>query len=148
MPRPNDPRGLCCLCGKTKEQCKKLIVGLHGAVCSDCIELCNDILNINPTDQRLTASAGLVGAAQTVGIGSAIAARSTPSRVGGVPKPKEIVGFLDGYVVGQEKAKRTLSVAVYNHYKRVNSPKGEEARAAGGLGGVELAKSNILMVGP
>ena len=143
MPRPNDPRGLCCLCGKTKEQCKKLIVGLHGAVCSDCIELCNDILNINPAEQRLAASAGLLGAAQTVGIGTALMNKPAASRVGGVPKPKEIVGFLDGYVVGQEKAKRTLSVAVYNHYKRVNTPKEEATR-----GGVELSKSNILMVGP
>ena len=91
MPRPNDPRGLCCLCGKTKEQCKKLIVGLHGAVCSDCIELCNDILNINPAEQRLAASTGIspnmIGAAQTVGIGTALAHRSAPSRIGGVPKP-------------------------------------------------------------
>src|SRR5438105_2680510 len=100
-------RDQCCLCGKTKEQVRKLIVGLHGAVCSDCIDLCNDILNNE--GERPVAQAPLVAKQQ----GFAGAA-------GKVPKPKEIVHFLDSYVVGQEYAKRVLSVAVYNHYKRIN----------------------------
>lgn len=127
MARIVERRDQCCLCGKTKDQVKKLIVGLHGAVCCDCIDLCNDILQNDqdklqasqPKESRRTA-ASPVGKAQ-------------------VPKPKEIVAFLDSYVIGQEQAKRALSVAVYNHYKRVT----EAANAE-----VELSKSNILMIGP
>ncbi|CAN5478631.1 ATP-dependent protease ATP-binding subunit ClpX [soil metagenome] len=119
-------RDQCALCGKTKEQVKKLIVGLHGAVCSDCIELCNDILHTD--GDKPTA-------------GSTPKPQPTTFNSGRLrtPKPKEIVEFLDAYVIGQEKAKKSLAVAVYNHYKRI----GESA-----LDGVEIQKSNILMVGP
>ena len=117
-------RDQCCLCGKTKEQVRKLIVGLHGAVCSDCIDLCNDILN---NDSDRPASQPLM------------AKQPSFMTMGKVPKPKEIVHFLDSYVIGQEYAKRVLSVAVYNHYKRINERDGDD---------VELQKSNILMVGP
>jgi len=99
-------------------------VGLHGAVCSDCIDLCNDILN---NDGERPAPTPLV--AKQPGIVSG----------GKAFKPKEIVSFLNNYVIGQEYAKRVLSVAVYNHYKRVNERTGDD---------VELQKSNILMVGP
>jgi ATP-dependent Clp protease ATP-binding subunit ClpX len=107
---------------------RKLIVGLHGAVCSDCIDLCNDILHNDP-DRPQEKVAPERPAAR-------IASRS---RLDDVPKPKQIVQFLDNYVIGQDAAKRALSVAVYNHYKRVGEVN---------LGGVELQKSNILMVGP
>lgn len=120
-------RDQCCLCGKTKEQVKKLIVGLHGAVCSDCADLCNDILH---NEGEKTGAALKEQGAQPVTFGA------TRSRV---PKPREIVEFLDSYVIGQDQAKRALSVAVYNHYKRV----GESS-----FDGVELQKSNVLMVGP
>src|SRR5436305_697460 len=105
-------RDQCCLCGKTKEQVRKLIVGLHGAVCSDCIDLCNDILNND--GERPAAPAPLI--AQKAGFLS----------TGKMPKPKEIVTFLDNYVIGQEYAKRVLSVAVYNHYKRTNERTGDD----------------------
>jgi ATP-dependent Clp protease ATP-binding subunit ClpX len=127
MAKTLERRDQCCLCGKTKEQVKKLIVGLHGAVCSDCIDLCNDILHNEP--ERSYAGTPTVVRPQ--------AGEETPSSV---PKPKEIVSFLDNYVVGQPMAKRALSVAVYNHYKRINEKVGEDD--------VELQKSNILMVGP
>ena len=105
-----------CLCGKTREQVKKLILGVHGGVCLDCVELCNDIIRSDAQESD----------------------RGRLSYVGAIPKPKEIYRILSQYVVGQERAKRTLSVAVYNHYKRINSPSSE----------IELQKSNVLLLGP
>lgn len=128
--KPTERRDLCCLCGKTKEQVKKLIVGLQGAVCADCIDLCNDILRSEP---EKASAAAAVSEAAVVRAGPAFGALRC------VPKPREIVDFLDQYVVGQGTAKRALAVAVYNHYKRIK----EHA-----TDGVELQKSNILMVGP
>ncbi|MBC8104620.1 MAG: ATP-dependent Clp protease ATP-binding subunit ClpX [Cytophagales bacterium] len=110
----NDSR--CVLCGKSREQVKKLILGVHGGVCLDCVELCNDIVR-----------------------GENAASGSGPlTPIGQVPKPRDIHRTLTQYVVGQEQAKRALSVAVYNHFKRVNAPPSD----------VELQKSNILLVGP
>ncbi len=134
MAKPDERRDRCCLCGKAKEQVPKLIVGLHGAVCSDCIDLCNDILQ----------NEGGAPVRESRREDKETRRERTPATVGGpkatkVPKPKEIVGFLDQYVIGQENAKRSLSVAVYNHYKRVQDQDDS---------GVELQKSNILMVGP
>lgn len=131
MAKTLERRDQCCLCGKSKEQVKKLIVGLHGAVCSDCIDLCNDILHNEP-DRNLVA-AGSTAMPATPRPSIASTSRDA------VPKPRAIVDFLDQYVIGQEVAKRSLAVAVYNHYKRVNEPS---------FDGVELQKSNILMVGP
>jgi ATP-dependent Clp protease ATP-binding subunit ClpX len=126
MSRTSERRDVCCLCGKTKEQVRKLIVGLHGAVCSDCIDLCNDILVSE-------------GEKKQAPLAERATVRAASSFSKGVPKPKEIVQFLDQYVIGQGNAKRALSVAVYNHYKRVTDRP---------IGGVELQKSNILLVGP
>lgn len=129
MPKSDERRDRCCLCGKGKDQVPKLIVGLNGAVCSECVDLCNDILQNDaarpepaPTNQR-----------------NRIPDFTSMTR-GNIPKPKEIVGYLDSYVIGQEHAKRALAVAVYNHYKRINDNPYES--------GVVLQKSNILMVGP
>ena len=108
----NDSR--CLLCGKGREQVKKLILGVHGGVCLDCVDLCNEIVR------------GDVNQAEEF------------NPVGAIPKPKDIYRILSQYVVGQEQAKRTLSVAVYNHFKRINAPAGD----------VELQKSNILLLGP
>lgn len=127
MARTLERRDQCCLCGKTKEQVRKLIVGLHGAVCIDCIDLCNDILSSEIERQSTSATA------------PALSTKVGRAEMRAVPKPKEIVQFLDEYVVGQEHAKRALSVAVYNHYKRIRDEADD---------GVELQKSNILMVGP
>src|SRR5579884_4060656 len=131
MPKSIERRDQCCLCGKTKEQVKKLIVGLHGAVCADCIDLCNDILS-NEAD-KVSGPTGYNGPSL---IRPSLASMRGTLRY--VPKPREIVEFLDQYVVGQTFAKRALAVAVYNHYKRIHEPSD----------GVELQKSNILMVGP
>lgn len=126
MAKTYERRDQCCLCGKGKEQVRKLIVGLHGAVCSDCIDLCNDILSNDGERHTTTPNPGP----------SFPAPKATTG--GRVPKPREIVQFLDTYVVGQDMAKRALAVAVYNHYKRTADYSDE----------VELQKSNILMVGP
>lgn len=122
-------RDQCCLCGKGKDQVRKLIVGLHGAVCTDCIDLCNDILS-NDGD-RPTATASTTTPTRPS------AAIPTVS-LGKVPKPREIVSFLDQYIIGQSLAKRSLAVAVYNHYKRVSESHDD----------IELQKSNILLCGP
>ena len=108
----------CSFCGKSQKQVKKLIAGPGVYICDECIDLCNEII-----EEEL--------------------AEPTELKWDSLPKPREIYEFLDSYVIGQDKAKKGLSVAVYNHYKRVQSG-GERA----GDDGVELAKSNILLLGP
>jgi ATP-dependent Clp protease ATP-binding subunit ClpX len=112
----------CSFCGKSQKQVKKLIAGPGVYICDECIDLCNEII-----EEELSESSEL--------------------KWDELPKPREIYEFLDGYVVGQETAKKTLSVAVYNHYKRVQAggAAGEGTKAGND---VELAKSNILLLGP
>ena len=107
----------CSFCGKTQKQVKKLIAGPGVYICDECIDLCNEIIVEELSE---TAALGLTE----------------------LPKPQEIFDFLDQYVIGQDRAKKSLSVAVYNHYKRVQS--GDAKREDG----IELAKSNILLLGP
>jgi ATP-dependent Clp protease ATP-binding subunit ClpX len=105
----------CSFCGKSQEDVRKLIAGPTVYICDECIELCNDIISEELEEER-------------------------GRDLGDIPKPAEIKAILDQYVIGQERAKRILSVAVYNHYKRINAkPRYDEA---------ELAKSNILLIGP
>lgn len=114
----------CSFCGKSQKQVKKLIAGGGVYICDECIELCNEIIEEE--------------------LGAAAAEKSGEQKL---PKPKEISAFLDKYVIGQDRAKRVLAVAVYNHYKRIRA---EESRNLGRKkdDDVELAKSNILMLGP
>ena len=106
----------CSFCGKSQHEVRKLIAGPTVFICDECVELCNDII-------REEAKSGLAG-----------------KKDGGVPTPQDICDTLADYVIGQDRAKRVLSVAVHNHYKRLkHSGKGND---------VELAKSNILLVGP
>lgn len=114
----NDTRIRCSFCGKTDDQVRKLIAGPDDTfICDECIGLCSEIINEElkqPYDEALAGEINLL-------------------------KPQEIKEILDEYVIGQDEAKKVLSVAVYNHYKRVLS---------GGNTDVELQKSNILMLGP
>ncbi len=106
----------CSFCGKSQHEVRKLIAGPTVFICDECVDLCNDII-------REETKTSMVS-----------------KKDGGVPSPQEICNVLDDYVIGQKRAKRVLSVAVHNHYKRLNH---------GGKGAdVELAKSNILLVGP
>ncbi len=118
MPRKNNKGGdlHCSFCGKSQHEVRKLIAGPAVYICDECIELCNDI------------------------IAEEYEKEEGERRREAIPKPAEIKAFLDQYVVGQERAKKILSVAVHNHYKRI------ESRVS--LDGVELQKSNILLIGP
>jgi ATP-dependent Clp protease ATP-binding subunit ClpX len=105
----------CSFCGKSQDDVRKLIAGPTVYICDECIELCNDIIADELEEER-------------------------GKELGDVPKPAEIKAILDQYVIGQERPKRTLSVAVYNHYKRIN--------ALARFDDAELSKSNILLIGP
>ena len=113
----------CSFCAKSQKQVRKLIAGPSVYICDECIELCNEII-----EEELGAAAEAVEEIE-------------------LPKPKEIFGFLDEYVIGQSAAKRALSVAVYNHYKRIRS-RGTLTAAGKEHDNIEIAKSNILLVGP
>jgi ATP-dependent Clp protease ATP-binding subunit ClpX len=115
----------CSFCGKSQKQVQQLIAGPGVYICDECVELCNEII-----EERLAEA----GAEESGGEFE-------------LPKPKEIFGFLEEYVIGQEAAKRALAVAVYNHYKRVRSR--ATLTAADAIhDDVEIAKSNILLIGP
>ena len=107
----------CSFCGKTQDQVRKLVAGPGVYICDECIELCNEIIEEEFSDD-------------------------VEVELKDVPKPKDIRAILDQYVIGQDEAKKTLSVAVYNHYKRINMGQGKNNED------VELAKSNSLMIGP
>lgn len=110
---------VCSFCGKSQREVKKLIAGPTVHICDECIELCNDIIAEEAEKEEL---------------------RSGTQRI---PKPSEIKAILDDYVIGQQRAKKTLSVAVHNHYKRIANN-----RTGSNYSDVELQKSNILLVGP
>lgn len=128
MAKHEDSRLKCSFCGKSQDQVKKLIAGPEVYICDECVDLCNEILD----EEFFEAEEG---------------EKSTSlPEISKVPKPVEIKAFLDDHIVGQEDAKRILSVAVYNHYKRVNHNLSNKEKDAKDV--VEIQKSNILLIGP
>ena len=103
----------CSFCSKSQKEVKKLIAGPTVFVCDECVEICKDIIKEDGKNNQIKINQS-------------------------VPKPKEIYNTLNDYVIGQDKAKKTLSVAVYNHYKRINSSNSPD---------IEISKSNILLIG-
>ncbi|MCA9570053.1 MAG: ATP-dependent Clp protease ATP-binding subunit ClpX, partial [Myxococcales bacterium] len=115
--RKSRSKDLCCsFCGKSQKEVRKLIAGPSVYICDECVELCNDIITEEYEREDFYATRGLV------------------------PKPKDIYRHLDDYVIGQHRAKKVMSVAVHNHYKRIDARTGHDD--------VELQKSNVLLVGP
>ncbi|HET7052841.1 MAG TPA: ATP-dependent Clp protease ATP-binding subunit ClpX, partial [Solirubrobacterales bacterium] len=125
MARPTDSNEqlLCSFCGKSQRQVKKLIAGPGVYICDECIDLCNEII-----EEEL--------------------AEGSEVSLDELPKPREIFEFLNSYVIGQERAKKTLAVAVYNHYKRVQAGMQPTTAKHSKEESVEVAKSNILVIGP
>lgn len=119
----------CSFCGKTQDQVKKLIAGPDVFICDECVELCNEIL-----DEEFFEAKEKSGEKQEKS--------SEDGEEKAIPKPHEIKAYLDQHIVGQDDAKKVLSVAVYNHYKRLKHNRREDTN------GVEIQKSNILLVGP
>ena len=127
MPKHDDSRLKCSFCGKSQDQVKKLIAGPEVYICDECVELCNEIL-----DEEFFESKDKENSGNEENVSE------KP-----IPKPHEIKEYLDQYIVGQDEAKKVLSVAVYNHYKRLKHNK-----SANSKDDVEIQKSNILLVGP
>ena len=116
MTKQENKQYRCSFCGKSQDQVKRIIAGPGVYICDECVELCGEIIKeeIDESEEILE---------------------------GGLPKPKEIMEILDDYVIGQKSAKKALSVAVYNHYKRIYSGKKNTE-------GIDIQKSNILLLGP
>ena len=118
--RSNDGDIRCSFCGKGQKQVRKIIAGPSGVfICDECVDICEEIIE----EEREAGSISDEGCKEI-----------------NLLNPKDIKKFLDDYVIGQEEAKKVLSVAVYNHYKRVTAPEEDD--------GVELQKSNVIMIGP
>ncbi len=137
----------CSFCGKSQDQVRKLIAGPGVYICDECIDLCNEIL-----DEELLDNQGNINNSPQVKkkLPTDNPKKSVPLELSSIPKPLEIKSFLDNQVVGQESAKKILSVAVYNHYKRLAWKVKEESKNSTSTDpqATKLQKSNILLIGP
>lgn len=135
----------CSFCGKSQEQVRKLIAGPGVYICDECVDLCNEILDEELFDSSATAPQPVPRREPST---EKRKTRTAHISLNQIPKPREIKKYLDDHVIGQDDAKKILSVAVYNHYKRLSflESKGSGKNGADDL--VELQKSNILLIGP
>lgn len=135
----------CSFCGKSQEQVRKLIAGPGVYICDECVDLCNEIL-----DEELfeSGSAANQASPRRDQGPEKRKARTAPISLSQIPKPREIKKYLDSHVIGQSEAKKILSVAVYNHYKRLTYAQNEGSDHAAHEDQVDLQKSNILLIGP
>ena len=129
MAKNDTPKGVkCSFCGKTQDSVKKIVAGPGVYICNECVELCNEIIESEYYDNANDTY--------------------TLSGLEKIPSPREIKEILDQYVIGQDEAKKTLSVAVYNHYKRIANEEEKETKHEKSDDDVEIQKSNILLLGP
>ncbi len=128
MTKHSDVRLKCSFCGKSQDQVKKLIAGPEVYICDECVELCNEILEEEFFEGKETP-----------------AVEEEKAEIESIHKPQDIKKYLDQHIIGQDDAKKVLSVAVYNHYKRINHNENNKSK---NNQGVEIQKSNILLVGP
>ncbi|AKG21820.1 ATP-dependent protease ATP-binding subunit ClpX [Calothrix sp. 336/3] len=135
----------CSFCGKSQEQVRKLIAGPGVYICDECVDLCNEILDEELLDSNSTA--GVTQPTPKAEPPQKRRVRSSELSFSQIPKPREIKKYLDEHVIGQDEAKKVLSVAVYNHYKRLSLIQSKGSKN-GGDDAVELQKSNILLIGP
>ncbi|WP_299491917.1 ATP-dependent protease ATP-binding subunit ClpX [Acaryochloris sp. IP29b_bin.137] len=133
----------CSFCGKSQEQVRKLIAGPGVYICDECVDLCNEIL-----DEELFDTASSMPAASRAPVAERKRTPSTPLSLNQIPKPRDIKAYLDEHVIGQDEAKKVLSVAVYNHYKRLSISQTSGEPVAELDDAIELQKSNILLIGP
>lgn len=132
----------CSFCGKSQEQVRKLIAGPGVYICDECVDLCNEILDEELFDTASSMPAGRAPVAERK------RTPSVPLSLNQIPKPRDIKAYLDEHVIGQDEAKKVLSVAVYNHYKRLSISQASGESVAELDDAIELQKSNILLIGP
>lgn len=135
----------CSFCGKSQEQVRKLIAGPGVYICDECVELCNEILDEEFLDSTKNAEGPVAGSKSRNAKGKG--SGNSPLHLNKIPKPADIKRYLDDRAIGQHQAKKVLSVAVYNHYKRLVSQGASKDKTASDSE-VELLKSNILTLGP
>jgi ATP-dependent Clp protease ATP-binding subunit ClpX len=135
----------CSFCGKSQEQVRKLIAGPGVYICDECVDLCNEILDEELFDSSATAPQPVPRREPAA---EKRKTRSSNISLNQIPKPREIKKYLDDHVIGQDDAKKVLSVAVYNHYKRLSFLQAKGSGKVAPEDAVELQKSNILLVGP
>jgi ATP-dependent Clp protease ATP-binding subunit ClpX len=135
----------CSFCGKSQEQVRKLIAGPGVYICDECVDLCNEILDEELFDSSASAPQPVPRREQSP---EKRKTRAVNLSLNQIPKPREIKKYLDEHVIGQDDAKKVLSVAVYNHYKRLSFTQAKSSGKVAGDDSVELQKSNILLIGP
>jgi ATP-dependent Clp protease ATP-binding subunit ClpX len=142
MPSKYDSHLKCSFCGKSQEQVRKLIAGPGVYICDECVDLCNEIL-----DEELFNGTSPQAPQRKEAAPEKRKKTTTPLNLSQIPKPRDIKRYLDENVIGQDEAKKVLSVAVYNHYKRLSFLQ-SSGKPTSTEDGVELQKSNILLIGP